>query len=99
MANLSLRVWTIWTPDDRQKLQANLHDVRNELLPKDASTASLDLLAKLGIELVHIETEQRAAAEVQRICGTSSDAWVGHRDCAAPEVSAWSVAYSCNQRR
>ena len=42
-------------PDDRQKLQANLNDVRNELLPDDTSTASLDLLAKLGIELVHLE--------------------------------------------
>ena len=29
------------------------NDVRNELLPNDISTASCDLLAKLGIELVY----------------------------------------------
>ena len=28
-------------PDDQQKLQANLDDIRNELLPNDISTASL----------------------------------------------------------
>jgi hypothetical protein len=53
--------------DDCQKLQANLHDIRNELLPEDTSTASLDLLASLGVELVYVDTEECAVSEVQRI--------------------------------
>ena len=32
-------------------------------LPDDTSTASLDLLSALGIELVHIENEQHAAVD------------------------------------
>src|SRR6266550_4674665 len=58
-------------PDDREALQAKLGDIRNELLPVDHSTPSLRLLAKLGIELVYIDTDERAAAEVQRICGSA----------------------------
>jgi hypothetical protein len=59
-------------PDDRQKLQANLGAVRSELLPCDVSTASLDLLAKLGIEVAYVDTEERAAMEVHRICRLST---------------------------
>jgi hypothetical protein len=57
--------------DDRQKLQANLYDIRNELLREDTSTASLDLLTRLGVELVYVDTEQRAVSEVQRICSSA----------------------------
>ena len=86
-------------PDDRQKLQARWNDVRNELLPKDASTASCDLLAELGIELVHLETEQGAAVGGATDLRNVEDAWVGHRDCAVAEVSAESLAHSRHQRR
>ena len=85
-------------PDDRQKLQANLHDVRNEVLPNDTSTASSDLLAKLGIESIFVQTEQRAAAEVQRICqATRTLGWTSRlRRC---RISAESVANSRHQKR
>src|SRR5271170_4132733 len=59
-------------PDDHQKLQARWGDACKELLPNDTTVASLTLLGELGIELVHIDTEERAAAEVQRICGAST---------------------------
>ena len=82
------------TPDDRQKLQANLSEARNELLPNDISTASFDLLAKLGIELVYVETEQRAAAEVQRICGTSRTLGLDIETAPLPAFlpKAWPIA-------
>jgi hypothetical protein len=41
-------------PIDRQKLQTRWADVRHELLPDDTSTASRDLLARLGVELEQI---------------------------------------------
>jgi DNA polymerase I len=58
-------------PHDREVFQARLGDVRSELLPADHSTPSLHLLEKLGVELIYIDTEQRALAEVQRICGSA----------------------------
>jgi DNA polymerase-1 len=88
-------------PDDRQKLQTNMHDVRNELLSNDPSTASLDLLAKLGIELVYLETEQRAAAEVQRICGTSRAIGLDIETAPRPEFlpAVWPIAVTKDGRR
>src|SRR5262249_54301606 len=55
-------------PDDRQRLQSNWSDVRDELLPVDHSTPSLHLLEKFGVEFIFIDTEEGATAEVQRIC-------------------------------
>ena len=88
-------------PDDRQKLQANLHEVRNELLPNDTSTASLDLLAELGIELSYLETEQRVAAEVQRICGTSRALGLDIETAPRPEFlpAVWPIAVTKDGRR
>jgi hypothetical protein len=57
-------------PLERQNLQAQWEDVRRGLLPDDISTASRDLLASLGAELVYIDTEGQAAAEVQRLCAS-----------------------------
>ena len=88
-------------PDDRQKLQANLDDIRNELLPDDTSTASSDLLAKLGIEFVYVDTEQRAAAEVQRICGTSRTLGLDVETAPLPAFlpKAWPIAVTKDGRR
>ena len=88
-------------PDDRQKLQANLDDVRNELLPEDTSTASSDLLAKLGVELVYVDTEQRAAAEVQRICRTSRTLGLDIETAPLPKFlpKAWPIAVTKDGRR
>jgi hypothetical protein len=88
-------------PDDRQKLQANLLDVRNELLPADTSTASLDLLGKLGIELVYIETEQHAAAEVQRICRSARTLGLDVETAPRPEFlpKTWPVVVTKDGRR
>ena len=88
-------------PDVRQKLQANLHDIRNELLPDDTSTASSDLLAKLSIEFVYVDTEQRAAAEVQRICGTSRTLGLDIETAPLPAFlpEAWPIAVTKDGRR
>ena len=87
-------------PDDRQRLQANLHDVCTELLP-DTSTASSDLLAKLGIELVYAETEQRAAAEVQRICRSTGTLGLDVETAPLPAFlpKAWPIAVTKDGRR
>ena len=88
-------------PDDRQELQANLDDVRGELLPCDTSTASLDLLAKLGVEIVYVDTEKGAAAEVQRICRLSTR--LGLDIETAPSLKflpkAWPIAVTKGGRR
>ena len=88
-------------PDDRQKLQANLDDIRNELLPNDISTASSDLLAKLGIELIYVETEQRAAAEVQRICQATGTLGLDIETAPLPAFlpKAWPIAVTKDGRR
>ena len=88
-------------PDDRQKLQANLDDIRSELLPADTSTASLDLLAKLGVEMAYVDTEQRAAAEVQRICGTSRTLGLDIETAPLPAFlpKAWPIAVTKDGRR
>ena len=88
-------------PDDRQKLQARWNDVRNELLPKDASAASCDLLAELGIELVHLETEQGAAAGVRRICATSRTLGLDIETAPLPKFlpKAWPIGVTKDGRR
>ena len=88
-------------PDDQQKLQANLDDIRNELLPNDISTASSDLLAKLAIELVYPETEQRAAAEVQRICRSTGTLALDIETAPLPAFlpKAWPIAVTKDGRR
>ena len=88
-------------PDDRQTLQARRNDIRNELLPNDTSSASCDLLAELGIELVHVETEQRAAAEVQRICATSRTFGLDIETAPLPKFlpTAWPIVVTKDGRR
>ena len=75
-------------PDDRQKLQADRNDIRNELLPDDTSTASLDLLSELGIELVHIDDRAARCRGGAADLPIVKDAWLGYRNCALAEVSA-----------
>ena len=101
MANSLSRVWTIWRRMIVQKLQANLDDVRSELLPADTSTASLDLLAKLGVEMVYVDTEQRAAAEVQRICRSSRMLGLDIETAPLPKFlpKAWPIAVTKDGRR
>ena len=88
-------------PDDLQKLQANLDDVRSELVPGHTSTASLDLLAKLGVEMVYVDTEQRAAAEVQRICRSSRILGLDIETAPLPKFlpKAWPIAVTKDGRR
>jgi hypothetical protein len=59
-------------PNDRQWLERNWDAACSELLPGDDSTASLDLLAKLNVELVYVNAEKRAATEVQRLCKSAT---------------------------
>ena len=88
-------------PDDRQKLQGHRNDIRNELLPDDTSTASLDLLSELNIELVHIDNEQRAAAEVQRICRSSRMLGLDIETAPLPKFlpNAWPITVTKDGRR
>src|SRR4029077_198324 len=88
-------------PVDRQKLQTQWEDARRELLPDSTSTASRDLLAKLGVELVYIDTEGRAAAEVQRICGSGRKLGLDLETAPRPEFlpEAWPVAITKDGRR
>ena len=72
--------------DDCQKLQANLHDIRNELLPEDTSTASLNLLVRLGVELVYVYTEQCAVSE-ERICSSARTLGLDVETAPRPEFS------------
>ena len=88
-------------PDDRQKLLGRRNDIRSELLPDDTSTASLDLLSELNIELVHIENEQRAAAEVQRICRSSRMLGLDIETAPLPKFlpNAWPITVTKDGRR
>jgi DNA polymerase I len=89
------------TPADRQKLQAKWDDVRNELLPDDTSTASHDLLHKRGVELIYIDTEEYAVAEVQRICGSARTLGLDLETAPRPEFLpvAWPIAVTKDGRR
>src|SRR5262249_14009356 len=88
-------------PVERQKLQTQWEDVRRELLPDSTSTASRDLLAELGVELVYIETEGRAAAEVQRLCGSGTKLGLDLETAPRPEFLpiAWPIAVTKDGRR
>ena len=88
-------------PVDRQKLQTQWEDVRRELLPDSTSTASRDLLAKLGVELIYIDTEGRAAAEVQRICGSAKTLGLDLETAPRSEFLpvAWPIAITKDGRR
>jgi hypothetical protein len=88
-------------PIERQKLQARWEDVRRELLPHDISTVSHDLLASLGIELVCINTESRAAAELQRLCASRRKVGLDLETAPRPEFLpiAWPIAVTKEGRR
>jgi DNA polymerase I-like protein with 3'-5' exonuclease and polymerase domains len=88
-------------PVDRQKLQAQWDDARRVLLPEDISTASSDLLASLGIELVYIDTEGRAAAELQRLCESGRKLGLDLETAPRPEFLpiAWPIAVTKKGRR
>jgi DNA polymerase-1 len=89
------------TPDDRQKLDVGWNDIRNELLPADTSTASIDLLTKLGIEPIYIDNEKRAAAEVQRICAAASTIGLDIETAPLPQylAKAWPIVVTKDGRR
>jgi len=88
-------------PVECQKLQAQWDNLRRELLPDSTSTASRDLLAKLGVELVYIDTEGRAAAEVQRLCGSGTKLGLDLETAPRPEFLpvAWPIAITKDGRR
>ena len=88
-------------PVTRQKLQAQWEDVHRELLPDSTSTASRDLLAKLGVELVYVDTEGRAAAEVQRVCGSGRTLGLDLETAPRPEFLpvTWPIAITKDGRR
>jgi hypothetical protein len=90
-----------FAPNDRKKLEAGWSDIRDLLLPKDTSTASIDLLTELGVELVHVDTEQRAAAEVQRICAAASTIGLDIETAPLPQYlpKAWPIVVTKDGRR
>jgi DNA polymerase I-like protein with 3'-5' exonuclease and polymerase domains len=88
-------------PNDRQWLEGNWDAVRNELLPDDDSTDSLELLTKLNVEPVYLNTEERAAAEVQRLCKLATavgiDVETAPRSAFLPVT--WPIAVTKDGRR
>jgi DNA polymerase I len=88
-------------PIERQKLQARWDDVRRELLPDNTSTASRDLLAELGVELVYVDTEGQAAAAVQRMCGSARKLGLDLETAPRSEFLpvAWPIAITKHGRR
>jgi DNA polymerase I len=56
--------------DCRQTLTRRWEEIRSELVPAE-TTASLDLLARLGVETVYTDTVERAAEQIARICGSA----------------------------
>ena len=88
-------------PDDRQKLQATGTIFVVSFYLTDTSTASLDLLSELGIEMVHVENEQRAAAEVQRICRSSRMLGLDIETAPLPKFlpKAWPITVTKDGRR
>ena len=70
-------------------------------MPDSTSTASRDLLAKLGVELIYIDTEGRAAAEVQRICGSAKTLGLDLETAPRSEFLpvAWPIAITKDGRR
>jgi hypothetical protein len=88
-------------PDDRQKLEAGWSDIRNLLLPNDTSTASIDLLTDVGIELIYIDDEERAASDVQRICAAASTIGLDIETAPLPQYlpKAWPIAVTKDGRR
>ena len=88
-------------PDDRQKLEAGWSDIRGLLRPNDTSTASIDLLTKLGIEPVYVDDQQRAVAEVQRICAAGSTIGLDIETAPLPQYlpKAWPIAVTKDGRR
>jgi DNA polymerase I-like protein with 3'-5' exonuclease and polymerase domains len=88
-------------PDDRQKLEAGWSDIRDLLLPNDTSTASIDLLKKLGIEPAYIDDEKLAAAEVRRICAIASAIGLDIETAPLPQYlpKAWPIAVTKDGRR
>ena len=90
-----------FAPADRQKLEEARSGIHHLLLPNSTSTASIDLLTKLGIELVHVDNEQRAVAEVQRICAAASAIGLDIETAPLPQYlpKAWPIAVTKDGRR
>jgi len=88
-------------PVDRQKLQANWKGICNELLPVDHSTPSLRLLEKLGVELIYVDTEERAIAEVRRICDSARTLGLDLETAPRPEFlpAEWPITVTQDGRR
>jgi hypothetical protein len=88
-------------PDDRQKLQANWSDIRDELLPVEHSTPSRRLLERLGVESIYIDTEERATAEVQRICDSVRTLGLDLETAPRPELlpAEWQITVTKDGRR
>jgi len=88
-------------PVDRQKVEANWGTIRDELLPVDHSTPSLLLLEKLGVELIYVDTEERAIAEARRVCDSARTLGLDLETAPRPEFlpAEWSITVTKDGRR
>jgi hypothetical protein len=57
-------------PADFEELERRWSEVERQLLPNDNSCPSSALLNAFAVDLVYVTTEQQAAFEVSRICGS-----------------------------
>jgi DNA polymerase-1 len=88
-------------PVDRQKVGANWGAIRDELLLVDHSTPSLLLLEKLGVELIYVDTEERAIAEVRRVCNSARTLGLDLETAPRPEFlpAEWPITVTQDGRR
>ena len=64
---------------------ARVDDIRARFLPAVASTASIDLLGKLDVELIVVKSEEHAAIEVARLCKRSETIGLDIETAPRPE--------------
>ena len=86
--------------DRRQMLMDQWDEIRSELIPAGI-TASLDLLAQHGVEMIFVDSVERASVEVERICGSTQT--LGLNIETAPPVDhlpvQWPIAITKHGRR
>ena len=75
-------------------------EIRSALLP-EPTAQSLELLANLGVELIFIETEAQASAEITRLCAATNTLGLDVETAPRPEFLPiqWPIAITKDGRR
>jgi DNA polymerase I len=88
-------------PDTLEAVSVRWAEIRSELLPAVGDTASINLLANLGIDLIFVDDELGTAEQVARICGSTQT--LGLNIETAPRAEflplQWPIAITRDGRR